>query len=146
MSVFELRRMASSGRWRYLPGAGLNRRITANSPMRMTGPAAGAELLRTSADATGSQVRGTFANCAGGTTPWGTVLSGEENFNGYFAAPATPPADQAAAYARYGITGTGRGWERVDERFDLAAEPNEVNRFGWVVEVDPHDPESTPVK
>lgn len=146
MSVVEVRRDGRGKPWHYVPGAPLNRRITAQTPIRFTGAAAGSALLRTSADPTGTVVRGTFANCSGGTTPWGTVLSGEENFHGYFLSP-TAPADQQAAYDRYGITESeGHGWEAIDKRFDTAKEPNEVNRFGWVVELDPMDPTSMPRK
>ncbi|CCH35658.1 PhoX family phosphatase [Actinosynnema sp. NPDC047251] len=120
-----------------------NRRITLTTEFEVRGPAAGSEHLRTSADPTGRKVLGTLNNCAGGVTPWGTILSGEENFNQYFANAGTDPRR-----ARYGITPgtTTRKWERFDDRFDLAREPNEVNRFGWVVELDPDDPDSTPVK
>ncbi|MFI2783830.1 PhoX family protein [Streptomyces sp. ALB3] len=120
----------------------LNRRLTATSEFRMTGPAAGSPLLRTSADRTGSRVLGTLNNCAGGTTPWGTTLHGEENFNQYFA-NGSRDTDK-----RYGIgtAATERKWERFDKRFDLAQEPNEAHRFGWVVELDPYDPDSTPRK
>ncbi|MFJ2174161.1 PhoX family protein [Streptomyces sp. NPDC087851] len=120
----------------------LNRRLTVKSEFRLTGPAAGSELLRTSADRTGSKVYGTLNNCAGGTTPWGTTLHGEENFNQYFANASS------ATDLRYGI-GTGateRKWELFDKRFDLKQEPNEAHRFGWVVELDPYDPDSTPRK
>ncbi|WP_367133983.1 PhoX family phosphatase [Saccharothrix sp. HUAS TT1] len=122
-----------------------NRRITATTPFRVTGPAAGSDLLKTSADPTGTTVLGTLNNCAGGVTPWGTILSGEENFHGYFG-NADALADPRLA--RYGVTGgaSTRKWERFDKRFDVAQEPNEVNRFGWVVELDPNDPDSTPVK
>ncbi|GAA1267685.1 PhoX family phosphatase [Saccharothrix xinjiangensis] len=122
-----------------------NRRITATTPFRLTGPAAGSDLLKTSADPTGTLVLGTLNNCAGGVTPWGTILSGEENFHQYFA-NAERLGDPRLA--RYGLTGaaTDRKWERFDRRFDLAREPNEANRFGYVVELDPHDPGSTPVK
>ncbi|ONI82727.1 phosphatase [Saccharothrix sp. ALI-22-I] len=122
-----------------------NRRITATTPFRLTGPAAGSDLLKTSADPTGTVVLGTLNNCAGGVTPWGTILSGEENFNQYFGNAATLDDPRLT---RYGITGTEttRKWERFDQRFDLAREPNEANRFGWVVELDPNDPDSTPVK
>ncbi|WP_440901055.1 PhoX family protein [Actinosynnema sp.] len=122
-----------------------NRRITLTTPFEVRGPAAGGDLLKTSADPTGTRVLGTMNNCAGGVTPWGTILSGEENFNQYFA-NAEALADPRLS--RYGVTGsaTTRKWERFDPRFDLAQEPNEVNRFGWVVELDPHDPTSTPVK
>ncbi|NNM47546.1 PhoX family protein [Knoellia koreensis] len=146
MSVVAVERKSAKAEWSYVRGATVNRRVTATTPFVVDGPAAGSRLLRTSADPSGTRVLGTFGNCAGGTTPWGTVISGEENFNGYFSA-ATAPADQAAAYQRYGLTGSkGRGWERVDGRFDATQEPNEVNRFGWVVELDPSDPTSTPVK
>ena len=126
-----------------------NRRITGTTKFEMVGPAAGDARLRTVADPLGRFVRGTFNNCAGGTTPWGTVLSGEENFNQYFDLPAgaTLDARYADQYKRYGITGTGtRGWSAVDSRFDLAQDPHEPHRFGWIVEIDPYDKKSTPVK
>jgi len=146
MSVVELVRDNARSPWRYVPGAPLNRRITAHTQMRFTGPAAGSELLRTSADPEGVAPRGTLNNCAGGTTPWGTVLTGEENINQYFR-NTTPPPGQEEAYRRYGIAGSpGRGWERVDPRFDTAREPNEPNRLGWVVQLDPTNPRSTPRK
>ncbi|MFC5801071.1 PhoX family protein [Streptomyces formicae] len=120
----------------------LNRRLTATSEFRLTGPAAGSDLLKTSVDPTGTKVLGTLNNCAGGTTPWGTILSGEENFNQYFA------NGSSATDKRYGLgtTATERKWERFDKRFDAAQEPNESHRFGWVVELDPYDPDSTPRK
>ncbi|MFE9042766.1 PhoX family protein [Streptomyces sp. NPDC007818] len=120
----------------------LNRRLHTTSEFELTGPAAGSALVRTSADPAGRIVLGTLNNCAGGTTPWGTTLHGEENFNQYFA------NGSSATDKRYGV-GTGaseRKWERFDKRFDLAQEPNEIHRFGWVVELDPYDPESTPRK
>ncbi|GAB2470303.1 PhoX family protein [Streptomyces incanus] len=120
----------------------LNRRLTATSEFRLTGPVAGSDLVKTSADPTGRKVLGTLNNCAGGTTPWGTTLHGEENFNQYFA-NSSRTTDK-----RYGI-GTGateRKWERFDKRFDLAQEPNEAHRFGYVVELDPYDPDSVPRK
>ncbi|MFD3331042.1 PhoX family protein [Streptomyces sp. NPDC058700] len=120
----------------------LNRRLHTTSEFELTGPAAGSDLLKTSADPEGRTVLGTLNNCAGGTTPWGTILSGEENFNQYFAYGSSP-TDK-----RYGV-GTGateRKWERFDKRFDLRQEPNEVHRQGWVVELDPYDPDSTPRK
>lgn len=148
MSVVQVERGRRPGSWKrsHHRGARLNRRVTASTGFEVTGPAAGDRRLRTAADPSGRRVSGTFANCAGGTTPWGTVLSGEENFNGYFDASGPLDARYSASYARYGLTGSGRGWKDVDPRFDLTAEPHEPFRFGWVVEVDPLDPRSTPRK
>ncbi|MFF9034259.1 PhoX family protein [Streptomyces sp. NPDC014892] len=131
-----------TGKLTAVPRHHLNRRVTATTEFRLTGPAAGSDLLKTSADPTGRKVFGTLNNCSGGTTPWGTTLHGEENFNQYFA-NSSRPTDK-----RYGI-GTGateRKWERFDKRFDVAQEPNEPHRFGYVVEFDPYDPTSTPRK
>ena len=145
MSVVQLKRRRRGDTWTYVPGARVNRRITLDTPFAVDGPAAGSELLKTVEDPTGRLVRGTMNNCAGGTTPWGTVLSGEENFNQYFRATGTDPKE-----ARYGLgaTGDSRNWRSVEPRWD-ATQPgyvNEPNRFGWIVEIDPSDPRSTPVK
>ncbi len=152
-SVVELERVGNTGRWRPVrKAARYNRRITMNTPFRLTGPAAGSPLLRTTADPTGTRVLGTLNNCAGGLTPWGTTLHGEENFNQYFVgANAVPEADKAAL-KRYGFDVTNavpsgnRRWDEVDERFDLARHPHEANRFGWIVELDPHDRTFVPRK
>lgn len=143
-SIVELEREGDTGKWVLSEGERrFNRRITATTPLRLTGPAAGHELLRTAEDPTGTLVRGMLNNCAGGMTPWGTFLSGEENFHQYFGgAPATEES------ARYGL-GTGpsdRRWDRIEERFDLSRHPNEANRFGYIVEIDPLDPDSEPRK
>ncbi|MFD8450119.1 MULTISPECIES: PhoX family protein [Streptomyces] len=142
LSVVAVEEERRSGRLTPVARHRLNRRVTATSEFRLTGPAAGSDLVKTSADRTGRKVLGTLNNCSGGTTPWGTTLHGEENFNQYFA-NSSRDTDK-----RYGI-GTGateRKWERFDKRFDVAREPNEVHRFGYVVELDPYDPESTPRK
>ncbi|HXF02643.1 MAG TPA: alkaline phosphatase PhoX, partial [Arthrobacter sp.] len=121
------------------------RRFLMDTEYELTGPAAGSDLLKTQADPTGRKVLGTQNNCAGGTTPWGTVLSGEENFNQYFKVSA-PTAEQR----RYGLTSANpsRGWHIPEPRFDTDRPEgkNEDNRFGWIVEVDPFDPTSTPRK
>ncbi|PRZ41527.1 hypothetical protein CLV47_10974 [Antricoccus suffuscus] len=125
----------------------LNRRLHTTTEFMLDGPASGADLLKTSADPTGTTVLGTLNNCSGGLTPWGTWLTAQENFNQYFAnaGTVTDPVT-AARLSRYGVSGgaSERKWERFDPRFDLAKEPNEVNRAGWIVEVDPYDPTSTP--
>jgi secreted PhoX family phosphatase len=150
MSVVEIKRdTRTSGAWRRVAVSRTryNRRVTASTPMRVTGPAAGHPRLRTSADPSGRVVLGTLNNCAGGMTPWGTVLTGEENFNQYFEASGTTDPRYAESYARYGITGApGRNWKATDPRFDLTKEPHEPFRFGWVVELDPYRPGSPPRK
>ena len=150
ISVVEIERVEDTGRWVPRRRSPFNRRITVSTPMELTGPAAGSPLLRTSVDPTGTVVLGTLNNCAGGTTPWGTTLHGEENFNQYFINAAGAPAGDQAALARYGfatgIPSDSRRWDRVDARFDLSKTPNEANRHGWVVELDPSDPGFVPRK
>ncbi|MGD9996448.1 MAG: PhoX family phosphatase [Ilumatobacteraceae bacterium] len=122
------------------------RRITANTPMELTGPAAGHPSLQTAADPSGTQVLGTVNNCANGATPWNTYLTCEENFNGYFGTDDAVFAP-TPLMARYGVAKSAfTPWYRGDARFDLAQNPNEPNRFGWVVEIDPFDPGSKPKK
>jgi uncharacterized protein len=153
-SVVEVERVGRSGRWKLVTQGRrrYNRRVTAQTPMAFSGPAAGGDLLRTAADPAGVRPLGMLNNCAGGTTPWGTVLSGEENFNQYFVNGNGVPEAQKPFLTRYGVSATtgipsgNRRFDRVEERFDLAKHPNEVNRFGWIVEIDPFDPDSTPVK
>ncbi|MGA6163011.1 PhoX family protein [Amycolatopsis magusensis] len=148
LSVVQALRDPVHGGLRVVPSP-FNRRITLNTEFEVRGPAAGSQFLKTSADPAGRTVRGTQNNCAGSVTPWGTVLSGEENVNQYFAnAGAVTDPVQAARLKRYGFSGAAstRKWERFDKRWDVTQEPNEPNRFGWVVEIDPHDPNSKPVK
>lgn len=145
-SVLEVRR--ENGKWRVVPASKYARRITGETDMRVSGPAAGHQRMRTSADPTGTLVRGMLNNCAGGITPWGTWLTCEENFNGYFwnKAAAEPLTIEARALRRYGAPAEWYAWGLFHDRFDALKEPNEPNRFGWVVEIDPFDPTSTPVK
>ena len=132
------------GKWDVVRPSPFARRITGRTPIEMGGPAAGDPRFVTSEDPTGKRVMGTLNNCAMGYTPWGTYLACEENFNGYFRknGPQTP------LEKRYGITAAGFGylWHTTDKRFRTDEEPNEPNRFGWVVEIDPFRPNSTPVK
>ncbi|HWX49931.1 MAG TPA: PhoX family phosphatase [Roseomonas sp.] len=145
MSIVEIRK--ENGRWAPVRSGSLNRRITAATPIRISGPAAGHPRLRTSADPTGRLALGTLNNCAGGNTPWGTVITCEENFNQYFGGAAAKTGAQAAMYKRYGIVEQASySWPNHEDRFNLDKEPNEPNRFGWVVEFDPYDPNSRPVK
>ena len=143
--VIEIRKTAEG--WQTVENSKYNRRISARSTeMSISGPAAGHARLKTKADPTGRKIIGTINNCAGGVTPWGTVLIAEENFNNYFSGePEGKP--EAANYLRVGIKGkSAYSWSRFHDRFDIDKEPNEPNRFGWVVELDPYDPKSMPIK
>jgi secreted PhoX family phosphatase len=120
-----------------------NRRITGTTPVAFSGPvAAGHPKLRAN-----DPPMGTLNNCSHGVTPWGTYLACEENWNGYFGTE-DPTWSPTPEQARYGINAEGFGyrWHLADPRFDLAVNPNELHRFGWVVEIDPMRPHATPVK
>ena len=142
VTIVEVR--ARDGRWEVVRPSRYARRITARTPMTIAGPAAGAAQMKTAADASGAECLGTINNCANGYTPWGTYLSCEENWDTYFANSGTLTAD----HRRNGIVAPGRGyrWHEFDERFDAGKHPNEPHRFGWVVEIDPYDAQSKPVK
>ena len=142
VSVIEVRRDKNG--WQVIRPSSLARRISADTPCRISGPARSHPALVTAADSRGEVVLGTINNCAMGFTPWGTYLTCEENFNGYFKGPAQPIADQK----RYGVSEKTAGyrWHEHDERFDATRHPNEANRFGWVVEIDPWNPGQAPVK
>ncbi len=145
ISVFEIAQEA--GQWRLVKDSDLNRRITPRTEMDLTGPAAGSDLVKTDADPEGLKTLGTWNNCGNGETPWGTYLTCEENFNGYFAASDGGHA-VTPELKRYGISASdwGYGWSQIDERFDVAKHPNEPNRAGYVVEIDPFNPGATPKK
>jgi secreted PhoX family phosphatase len=143
-TIAEIRRTPEG--WRTVIGSPYNRRLTADTPMKITGPAAGHPRLYTSDDPVGRNVLGTLNNCAGGITPWGTYLMAEENINGNFLGALTEGHPEAANHGRMGVPGGWYQWGRHLDRFDVSKEPNEPNRFGWIVEVDPKDPASTPKK
>ena len=131
------------GRWQVVRPSAYARRCTARTPIAVSGPAAGHALMKTAADPDGSTVLGTLNNCGSGMTPWGTYLSAEENWAFYFDGPAERDADQR----RWGLLRNGLSrWGEHDPRFDAKRHPNEFHRFGWIVEVDPYDPASVPVK
>lgn len=174
VNVMEARRLG--GRWTVQRNSPFARRFDANTFMRISGPAAGHALMQTVdyqiADSgsvpvgmtDGTYCYGTVNNCAHGYTPWGTYLTCEENCNGYFGNtdpagdPNYLPADsgfvantateQGKLFNRYGVTVNGFGyrWHTVDPRWDTNQNPNGPNTFGWVVEIDPFSPNSTPVK
>ncbi|WP_434701286.1 PhoX family protein [Pseudomonas sp. D1-36] len=145
VSVIEIERR--QGQWQFVQDSRYNRRIHGNTPIRLSGPAAGHDWVKTLADKSGKNVLGTFQNCANGMTPWGTYLTCEENFTDCFGS-SQPDLKFDDGQKRYGATVTSReiNWHLHDPRFDLAKNPNELNRHGWVVEIDPFDPTSTPVK
>jgi len=150
VSVLDLERGVRG--WRVVRSGTYTRRITANTPMQITGPARGDTLMRTDADPSGTTVLGTFANCAGGKTPWGTYLTAEENIQDYFGGArswAESSADDSTklAYRRWPLRErSAYGWDSIDPRFDIRREPREALRHGWIVEIDPLDPSSTPKK
>ncbi|RUU82643.1 PhoX family phosphatase [Mesorhizobium sp. M7A.F.Ca.MR.362.00.0.0] len=143
-TIVEIRK--DGGKWQVVRDGKLNRRITANTEMALSGPVAGHDRVKTKADPSGTKVFGTVNNCAGGVTPWGTYVMAEENIHGYFSGELPEDHKEAANYKRLGIPEGAYEWAAHYERFDLAKEPNEANRFGWIVEVDVNDPSSTPRK
>ena len=144
LSILEIRRSKTG--WQVVPGGKYARRITATTPIRISGPAAGHARLKTKDDPTGRTVLGTINNCAGGKTPWGTCLSGEENIHFYFGGDPVR-THELRNHARMGMRGRPIfPWFRAMKRFDVEAEPREPNRFGYVVELDPYDPAAVPVK
>jgi secreted PhoX family phosphatase len=130
------------GTWQ-LVDSKYNRRINGATPMTIGGPVPADHPSLQSNNA----VMRTMNNCSHGVTPWGTYLACEENWNSYFGTE-DPSWEPTPEQARYGINREGFGyrWHTADPRFDIAVNPNEVNRFGWVVEIDPFDPDSTPIK
>jgi secreted PhoX family phosphatase len=133
-----------AGKWEVVNPSRFARRITANTRTELSGPAAGHAMLKTAADPAGRVVLGTLNNCASGITPWGTYLTSEENFINYFSG-----GDQLTEHERrWGLRkgGAGYNWHQHDARFDAVKNPNEPNRFGWIVEIDPRNPNATPIK
>ncbi len=145
VSVVEIKE--TDGNWEVVADSPYNRRITPETLMEITGPARGSDLLKTTAEPTGTESLGTWNNCGNGMTPWGTYLTCEENFNGYFSSD-NQDLEVSPEFKRYGISTSdwGYGWATIDERFDIEKHPNEPNRAGYVVEIDPFDPLSKPRK
>ena len=143
-SIIEITK--TDGLWRVVSHSPYARRISARTTtMLIAGPAAGHARMKTSADPSGRRVIGTINNCAGGVTPWGTFLTAEENFHGYFMGTLEEHTEKRN-YTRYGVPGARYAWGQTHARFHINQEPHEANRFGWVVEIDPYDPTSVPIK
>ncbi len=150
LSVVEIRQRSDKS-WEYVRGSTYNRRITATTPIDISGPLKGHSRLRTNNDPNGTQVLGTLNNCAGGITPWGTILSCEENWHMYFTGNRDGVQDETtrSMLERYGIPSTSYRYYQfatVDPRFDINQEPNEPHRFGYVVEIDLLNPNRPAVK
>ncbi|TIP03536.1 MAG: PhoX family phosphatase [Mesorhizobium sp.] len=143
-TIVEIRK--EGGKWQAVRDGKLNRRIMSTTEMALSGPVAGHDRVKTNADPSGTKVIGTLNNCAGGVTPWGTYVMAEENIHGYFSGELPEGHREAANYKRLGIPEGAYEWGAHYDRFNLAKEPNEPNRFGWIVEVDVNDPISTPRK
>ncbi|MEX0730081.1 MAG: PhoX family phosphatase [Aquisalimonadaceae bacterium] len=154
VSIVEVRKQGDT--WEVVQG-GYNRRITGATPMELSGPVRGSDMVQTRYSRNGTRTRGTLNNCAHGYTPWGTYLTCEENWAGYFVNQGEQPREQS----RYGVSRTaGRyRWETVTTndvyaRHDVSVKGNsaaddyrnEANTFGWVVEIDPFKPDSIPRK
>lgn len=142
VSVIEVKK--NGQQWEVVRPSSFARRITVNTPMQLSGPARHNDLMKTAADSKGEVVLGTMQNCANGHTPWGTYLTCEENWSDIF----VKKGEMNALEKRYGISDSDDSyrWNEVDERFSVDKTPNEPNRFGWVVEIDPYNPNSTPRK
>ena len=143
-TVVEIKK--TDGKWQVIKDGKLNRRITASTEMQLSGPVAGHDRVKTNADTSGTKAFGMINNCSGGVTPWGTYVSGEENIHGYFLGKLPEDSKEAANYKRMGIPEGVYDWGNFHDRFDLSKDPNEANRFGWVVEIDVNDPNSIPKK
>ena len=145
VSIVELKQ--DGDHWRPVLDSRYNRRITPDTPMDLTGPARGHDLIKTETDPQGVRALGTWSNCGNGETPWGAYLTCEENFNSYFSS-ADKDHQPSEELKRYSVKAKDRGhaWRKIDARFDIARHPNEPNRVGYVVEIDPLDPRSTPKK
>ena len=156
LSIIEIRRQG--GVWQRVMDSRYNRRISALTPMAISGPLAGHNLMKTAQDPSGTRVQGTLNNCSMGVTPWGTYLACEENWHIYFVNRDTDDYQARPSHWRYGIPNNPDPrkyqWDTADPRFDATPDParphggqvHEPHRFGWVVEIDPFDPASTPVK
>lgn len=158
VSVAHIQKQAN-GDWALVEGSPYNRRITGATPMRMSGPVTGHAKLVTRYSPDGTKTRGTLNNCAHGYTPWGTYLTCEENWASSF---VNDDPTQPREHARYGVrAGNSRYyWETATPtsddtaRFNASVQGNdagedyrnEPNHFGWIVEIDPFNPKSTPTK
>ncbi|WP_165856334.1 PhoX family protein [Marinobacter sp. JSM 1782161] len=157
VSVIEVRRDAD-GHWQQVSDSRFGRRITATTPIAISGPMRGAEAMKTASDPAGETILGTLNNCSMGATPWGTYLACEENWKNYFVNRDPEDYERRIGHKRYGVASGQNSeyyaWESVDARFNATPDDdqphqghvNETNRFGWVVEIDPFDPDSQPRK
>ena len=145
LSVVEIQQAPNTQQWQINKSSRYNRRITPETPMEMTGPAKGSDRLKTIISKDGVHTLGTYGNCAGGVTPWGTILTGEENVDRYFSGNPKK-TDEAENYQRFGMKTGSKSWGKHFPRWDLATNPNEPLHVGWIVEIDPTNPQAKPKK
>lgn len=131
--------------WAFVEDAELNRRIDATTPMAVTGPAKGSPEMRMEGS---DEVIGTLGNCGGGVTPWNTVLSCEENFQDYYGEKsAAPEQDEGGDTGSQGDDAAEVLEEVPTYRWsDDKDNVQPPEHYGWIVEIDPFDPESKPRK
>ncbi len=143
LSVVEIKKEGDT--WQIRKNSAFNRRITPDTPMKMSGAAAGSSRLQTILSKDGVKTFGTYGNCAGGVTPWGTVLTAEENVDGFFSGNYKN-GPEAENYERFGVFKRYKNWGEHIYRWNLDLNPSELLHAGWIVEIDPYDPSSKPKK
>ena len=173
VSVVEMKRRANGIGYEMVKDSVFNKRYTSASEVKLSGPAAGSDMLKTKYDPTGNKTRGINNQCGAGLSPWGTYLTTEENFLNVFARGADKAiisAKEDTSRVRYGLPENGLGggylWhtpsvsnaneQMTDEfarwsstatgRSALEDYRNAFNTFGYIVEIDPFTASANAVK
>ena len=146
LSIVEIKKQNFA--WTVELSSKLNRRITPHSVMKFSGPANGNSRVKTKFSPQGEKCLGTFGNCAGSITPWGTVLTAEENFQFYFSGDAKK-THEYESYKRLGLLGSRTAlsiWGKYHHHWNLDDHRHAGMHAGWIVEIDPFDPKFLPIK